>query len=210
MTLNVSVFVALVAVVGVSCASASAAVDGDQDVSPASYARWLAHNTTYGVMSTISHINGFPFGNIFSFADGPVNKSTGHLYFYASPIDASMVDFQWSKKGSFTVTQEDTGTCALDPEDPTCARLVFSGTMRNCTEAEKPFAREALFTRHPEMKDWSPTTFHHFEFLTMDLVQVWMVNHYGGAAIIDPKDYYSATPQKGNTVALKTMKLHHE
>lgn len=122
------------------------------DNSAAGFARWLAHNTTYGVVSTFSHNMPYPFGNIFSFADGPVNNASGHIYFYVSPLDASVQDIEVDSRCSLAVTQEDTGTCLLDPEDPTCARLVFLGHMRNITESEHDFAKEALFSRHPEMK----------------------------------------------------------
>ncbi|EGD82501.1 hypothetical protein PTSG_03149 [Salpingoeca rosetta] len=174
-----------------------AAVRDDGDA--ASFARWLVHNTTYGVMATNSRQFSYPFGNIFSFSDGPVNNASGHIYFYASPLDASVHDLQADPRCSLTVTQEDTGTCALDPEDPTCGRLTFMGRVYNVSSAEEPFAKEAMFSRHPEMKNWSPGGSHQFRFMALEIHQLWLVNHYGGAAIIDPADYYAAKPKPPST-----------
>lgn len=161
----------------------------------AGIARWLAHNTTYGVLSTFGHSMPFPFGNVVSYSDGPVNNASGHLYFYVSPLDASVQDLVVDSRCSLTMTQEDTGTCLLDPEDPTCARLVFMGNMRNITQSEHGFAKHALFSRHPEMKKWKPGGTHQFRFMTLDIERIWMVDHYGGAVHVSPEDYYAATPQ---------------
>lgn len=46
-------------------------------------------------------------------------------------------------------------TSILDPEDPRCARVIFSGEMVEITDSsELSFAMEALFERHPKMENW--------------------------------------------------------
>jgi hypothetical protein len=162
-------------------------------------ARWLAHKATYGVLSTTStQFGGVAFGNTQSFADGTVQNSTGHLFFYISNMDASIQDILVNPRCSFTLSEISTSYCeeqGLDPESPPCARLTFIGKYRNATEAEIPIARAAMFERHPIMRNWSTQgDFHNFHFTTMDLETIWLVDMYGGAAIISPQDYYSAQP----------------
>ena len=45
----------------------------------------------------------------------------------------------------------------IDPEDPTCAHVIFTGTMKllgSDDHSEAEFAKEALFSRHPAMEGW--------------------------------------------------------
>ena len=45
----------------------------------------------------------------------------------------------------------------IDPEDPTCAHVIFTGTMKllgSEDHDEAEFAKEALFSRHPAMEGW--------------------------------------------------------
>eukprot|EP00045_Choanoeca_perplexa_P013027 m.145148 g.145148 ORF g.145148 m.145148 type:complete len:196 (-) comp16215_c0_seq2:59-646(-) len=165
----------------------------------AGVARWLAHQSSYGVLSTTSTaFNGVAFGNPQSFADGTTDNSTGNLYFYVSALDQSMEDLLSNPRCSFTLTEAETSFCSsekYDPEDPRCARLTFVGTYRNVTEAERPHAQAALFQRHPAMKTWeSQGGFHNFHFTTIDLEVVWLIDMFGGATDVDVKQYYNATP----------------
>lgn len=68
------------------------------------------------------------------------------------------------------------GCTGQDPEMPTCARIMFTGTWRNCTQAEKPFALEALFERHPGMKNWPSS--HSWQTATIDIDSIWMLDLY--------------------------------
>jgi hypothetical protein len=161
-------------------------------------ARWMAHNLTYGVLSTMSQMyKGYPFGNPQSFVDGSADNGTGLLYFYVSDLDASMTDIKVDKRASFTLTEEfsnaycSTKSPPEDPEDPPCARLVFSGTMRNTTSVEQATAKANLFARHPGMSKWPAD--HSWHVVTMDFDQIWLIDWYGGASIISKADYLAAT-----------------
>lgn len=195
------------------CVSASATSDGRSPVPPvppdwskkAQTARWLVHEASYGVISTISlHLKGAPFGNVQSFADGTVDNSTGNIYFFASPFDTSWHDLAADSRCSFTISEQQTvgGWCSNhteDPEDPRCARLTLSGTMVdiNATAWGGP-VETALFSRHPEMKEWVNSGDHNFGFYQMDIANIWLVDFFGGAADISPKDYFLANPSRGS------------
>ena len=162
-------------------------------------ARWIAHNLGYGVLSTTStnpQYTGVAFGNPQSFVDGTTDDSTGHLWFYTTPLDSSSLDLAKDPKCSWTLSEQMLGNFCTkkgwDPEDPRCARLVFVGSMRNATTAEIPDAKNALFARHPEMKEWPGD--HSFQVTTMDISNIWLIDMFGGASSVDPKDYYSSKP----------------
>jgi len=160
-------------------------------------ARWMAHNLTYGVLSTDSlAYKGYAFGNPQSFVDGSETSSTGLLYFYVSDLDASMKDLVVDSTCSFTLTEEfSAGYCSsqdIDPEDPRCARLVFTGTMRNTTGAESDTAKANLFARHPGMKRWPSD--HSWKVVTLDFTHIWLIDFFGGASVISKADYLAASP----------------
>lgn len=168
-------------------------------------ARWMASTLTYGALSTLSTRSeasavGDPFSNPQSFADV---KGVPHIW--ASMLDASMVDL-FSAAGanpratlalseaSLAGTAESVGACTIghplgDPENPPCARLVFSGNMvkldANSTEGQA--AKDALFQRHPAFSSYPQT--HDFLPVKMQLDGIWLIDQYGGAAIIPPADY---------------------
>lgn len=163
-------------------------------------ARWLAHQSNYGFISTTSaqYDGGVAFGNVVSVVDGTTDNSTGHLYFYVTDLDATMVDVAKNPACSFTMSEEWIGAggnnCSshgLDPEDPTCTRLVLSGKLVqvNTTTEEYTFAKGALFARHPIMKSWPSG--HGWKIMTLAVEHIWMINFYGGAHDIDPKEYYA-------------------
>lgn len=168
-------------------------------------ARWMASTLKYGALSTLSTRSeastiGDPFGNPQSFAD--VN---GVPHIWASMLDASMVDL-FSAEGanpraslalseaSLAGTSESVKACTIgsplgDPENPPCARLVLSGNMvkLDVNTSEGAAAKEALFERHPAFASYPQS--HDFLPVKMDLDGIWLIDQFGGAAIIDPKDY---------------------
>jgi len=170
-------------------------VDPPSYTEPAKLARWLAHNLTYGVLSTSSVEFKTAFGNPQSFVDGSVANSTGLLYFYVSMLDASMKDLEVDKRASFTLTEEFSNeycsSAGIDPEDPRCARLVFSGTMRNTTGSESDNSKADLFERHPGMSKWPAD--HTWQVVTLDFTHIWLIDYFGGAKIISPQDYLAAS-----------------
>jgi hypothetical protein len=147
-------------------------------------ARWLAHANEYGTLSTTSvHLKGQAWGQTKSFADGSSNNSTGVLYFYDSDMDTSMKDVARNPHVAFSLSAAQLlGHCdvsTLDPENPRCARVVFSGKFVPVDDPdEKDFAHNALFDRHPEMASW-PTD-HDWKVHKIDLEEIWLIDIFGG------------------------------
>lgn len=161
----------------------------------AATARWLAHQLTWGAVGTISvHLNGAPFVQSKSFVDGTVTNSTGVIYMYDSTLDTSTQDALANPSVSFALTEAQmTGHCndkVRDPESPVCARVVFNGAYTLVEEGtdEQSFAKDALYERHPTMEQWP----HDFEVYKLVLTDIWLIDIYGGASVIDIDDYYSA------------------
>ncbi|GAB5358445.1 hypothetical protein AAMO2058_000458100 [Amorphochlora amoebiformis] len=159
-------------------------------------ARWVVHNATYGVLSTTSvHLNGTAFGNVQSFVDGDMSFSSGIPYFYVSEMDVSQEDIKANPKVSFTVSEVNVGYCAQqkwDPEDPRCAKVVLTGVMVTITGEEADKFKNAMFARHPAMKYW-PTS-HSWEIKKLNITDIWMLDFFGGASILDLDAYYKADP----------------
>jgi len=177
----------------------------------AATARWIVNKLDWGTLSTTSTRSdgskvGDAFGNPYSFADA----STGVPYFFASMLDASMIDIFGSSaakpRASFALSEAEItdpstitkqycsiGTYIGDPENPPCARLVISGTMvkLEANSTEDKSARAALFKRHPSFAQYPPG--HDFFVAKMEIDGVWLIDFYGGAAIIPPADYFNAT-----------------
>merc|ERR1711924_574897 len=172
-------------------------------------ARWMASTLTYGALSTLSTRTeastvGDPFANPQSFAD--VN---GVPHLWASMLDASMIDLfsadQASTRATLALseaslagTSEAVGACTIghplgDPENPPCARLVFSGNMvkLDVNSTEGAAAKDALFERHPAFASYPQT--HDFLPVKMELDGIWLIDKYGGAANIAPADYLAGS-----------------
>jgi len=169
-------------------------------------ARELVHGALWGSIASIStkpETKGFPFNNIVSFADGTMDASTGIPYLLVSPLDESISDLLIDPRISLSLTgtQLEDGkmyqNCSIadggDPESPPCTRLTLTGTFKNITgTSEAQIAEAALYSRHPLMKDWgpgNPHSLHDFFFAKIELKQVWLIDHYGGAARLPVKDY---------------------
>lgn len=145
----------------------------------AATARWVAHEASWGVLSTTSArqpLPGIAFGSTISFADGTFKNGTGHLWFYTTAMDASMIDIAADNNCTFSLSEKMVlGACLdIDAEDPRCARVVFLGTWRNTTAAEDHVARQALFERHPAMRTWPSD--HSFYTSTIDISTIWMLD----------------------------------
>mmetsp|Transcript_9795 Transcript_9795/g.18419 ORF Transcript_9795/g.18419 Transcript_9795/m.18419 type:complete len:313 (+) Transcript_9795:356-1294(+) len=183
----------------------------------AATARWLVHNTNWGTMSTISsrgQTNGKPFSNIASFSDGSPGQSTGKLYFLRSALDASMIDIQHNDAVSFAVSEVQTGYCQgqnFDAEDPRCARLSLSGRLKVVTSQDEiEIAKNAIFAKHPGMKGWysddkkgdDAMGDHDFKFWTLELEEIWLVDFFGGPALISLEAWNRGTDKEGVTAIL--------
>uniref|UniRef100_A0A3P8SAQ1 Cellular repressor of E1A-stimulated genes 2 n=1 Tax=Amphiprion percula TaxID=161767 RepID=A0A3P8SAQ1_AMPPE len=161
-------------------------------------ARYIAHYSDWGHLATIStldKIKGLPFGNIFSVSDGPLDNSTGVIYFYVTPMDNTVSDLKSNPYASLTFSEAEGEFCrqmAYDPEDPRCARLTLTGKMVEVAPEELTFAKEAMFSRHPVMAKWPVG--HKWFFMKLELIQVWLQDWFGGVSLIPLEDYFKATP----------------
>ncbi len=172
-------------------------------------ARWMARWLDYGHIATTSTRSqgtsvGTAFGNPYSFAD-----VDGQPYLYASDMDGSMVDLFVGNgtsappraRASFALSEAsvpgpELATCRIgaseysDPESPPCARLVLSGAVSKVVAGshEDARAKAALFARHPSFKNLPAS--HGFFVAKLELDGIWLIDMFGGAAIIDPTAYF--------------------
>ncbi|EFJ52334.1 hypothetical protein VOLCADRAFT_55820, partial [Volvox carteri f. nagariensis] len=150
-------------------------------------ARWLVHETTWGVLSTLDQDTGEPVGGVVSHSDGPRNSPRGRLFFYVTPMDELTQNVMAVASSSAAWGQPCGG---LDPEDPACARATLLGRMQPVAAEDREEAQAALFSRHPRMADWPAD--HHFKFFELQVEEVHLLDWYGGMAIISGEDYYAA------------------
>ncbi|XP_034550445.1 protein CREG2 [Notolabrus celidotus] len=161
-------------------------------------ARYIAHSSDWGHLATIStqdKIKGIPFGNIFSVSDGPLDNSTGVIYFYVTPMDYTVTDLKNNPYASLTFSEAEGEFCrqmVYDPEDPRCARLTLTGKMVEVAPEDLAFAKEAMFSRHPVMAKWPVG--HKWFFMRLELIQIWLQDWVGGVSLIPLEDYFKATP----------------
>jgi hypothetical protein len=172
-------------------------------------ARWMVHSLEFGVLSTISTRfpdGNTPFGNIYSFVDGPCDSSTGIPYFYSTALDQTNIDIQSNPKASFSLTEASLpSVCSVkhglkscstlgkygDPENPMCARLTLTGTLVEVPADSDEFktAQSALFQRHPSMVTWPAN--HKWIILKLIIDDIWFIDYFGGATIMSVDQYYS-------------------
>ncbi|RDX88120.1 Protein CREG2, partial [Mucuna pruriens] len=174
----------------------------DPDDAAAS-ARWLVSLNFWGVLkythtlstalifTTISiDLGGAPFGNVVSFSDGLPNEGTGIPYFYLTTLDPTARNALKDEKASFTVSEYPLGTCGnTDPMNPTCSKISLTGKLKLVDEKseEAEFARNVLFSKHPEMKDWPED--HNFQVFKLEIENIFLVNWFGGAKPLTVEQY---------------------
>ena len=179
-------------------------------------ARWMVHSLDYGILSTIStrfpndesKQQPTPFGNIYSFVDGPCESSTGTPYFYSTALDQTYIDMKSNNRASLTLTEASlpsvcsvqhglkscsprTGNKYGDPENPLCARLTLTGTLVEVPKSSNEFEtmREALFQRHSSMSYWPSD--HHWRILKLEIHDIWFIDYFGGATLMSVDDYFA-------------------
>ncbi len=170
-------------------------------------------------MSTIStRLTGskpVPFGNVYSFVDGSCTNATGTPYLYGAFMDQSFKDVLSNPTVSLTLSEagfsslqtscwnsQPKSTAASfracrvaphvagDPENPVCARLVLTGQFEilKANTPEWTWAVDAFFQRHPSMSEWPED--HDWHVGAIRLQDVWLLDYFGGATILDVSDYY--------------------
>jgi len=161
-------------------------------------ARYIMHNVEWTSMSTISThepIVGYPFVNVFSVSDGPVDNSTGIPYFFITEMEISMQDLKKDPRASITMSLVQTGYCAekgYDPESPLCAHVIYTGEIARIEDpVEAAFAKEALFSRHPQMSTWPAD--HGWYFARLNIENIYVLDFFGGIKTADLDEYYSTT-----------------
>lgn len=176
----------------------------DKDLS----ARWMSHTLDWGVLSTRSSRldDSPPFGNVYSFIDGPCEESTGIPYFYGSAMDQSFKDLCMDDAASFTLSEAslpftcggvNLDGCKIsamggDPENPLCARLTMTGKLVEIEEGSEEFKKVQswLFQRHPAMASWPAN--HGWVIGKLVVDDIWFIDYFGGAVIMNVDDYFEA------------------
>jgi hypothetical protein len=192
-------------------------------------ARWMVHSLNWGVLSTVSsrlvdEINNqaIPFGNPYSFVDGPCRKSTGTPYFYGAYMDQSFKDSLINANAAFTLSEASLPSVCLDrssskstatsnspfkrkdcqigvnygdPENPLCARLALTGKLVEVIDAdEKEFALDVVFERQDSMKGWPQN--HKWVVGKLIVRDIWLVDFFWGAGILDLDKYFVSNNQE--------------
>jgi hypothetical protein len=187
-------------------------------------ARWMVHSLDWGVLATISSrlpsdvedpttrsssSSPIPFGNVYSFVDGTCDKATGVPYLFGTYMDQSFIDSTYNQMVSLTLSEaslssvctnkDGLAACTLgtkygDPENPVCARLTLTGLLVVLEEdsEEYTFAQGALFERHSTMEGWPRD--HNWVIAKIDIRDIWLIDFFGGASIVEPASYFAAAP----------------
>jgi len=164
----------------------------------AKMARYLVHYSNYTNIATISTregLEGKPFVNIVSMADGMLGQSsTGTPYFFMTDMAMSGHDMLADPRMSIALSLMQGGYCSeheLDAQDPRCARTILSGERVKLEKgsAEETNARKIMFARHPAMASWPES--HGFYFCKLAVANVIVLDWFGGAVNVDVDEYFN-------------------
>lgn len=167
----------------------------------AKMARYLVHKAEWvsmGSLSTVDTIRGYPMVNIIAVADSARGeKSTGTLYFYLTMLDYTAQDLSKDNRLTVLLSQDQDLYCSkhgVDPMEPTCARIMISGRALKLEDGTDDFnfGKNAMFSRHPAAKKWLDT--HNFFLCKLDIVQIAVLDFYGGPHYVTVDEYMTADP----------------
>ncbi|XP_058467608.1 protein CREG1 [Malaya genurostris] len=167
----------------------------------AKMARYLVHKAEWvsmGSLSTVEAIKGYPMVNIIAAADSARGeKSTGTLFFYLTMLDYTAQDLSKDNRLTVLLSMDQDLDCSkrgVDPMEPTCARIMISGRALKVQEEteEFTFGTNAMFSRHPAAKHWLDT--HNFFLCKLDIVQIAVLDYYGGPHYVTVEEYKNADP----------------
>ncbi|XP_058115585.1 uncharacterized protein LOC131258343 isoform X2 [Magnolia sinica] len=133
-------------------------------------ARWLVSHNSWGVLR-----------NVVSFSDGLPGGGRGIPYFYLTALDPTPRNALKDARSSLTISEFPIGSCGrTDPENPTCAKLTLTGKLKlvDIKSKEAEFAKNALFSKHAEMKGWPND--HNFQFFKLDIENLFLIDWFGG------------------------------
>lgn len=180
----------------------------------AKMARYLVHKAEWvsmGSLSTVEAIKGYPMVNIIAAADSARGaKSTGTLYFYLTMLDYTAQDLSKDNRLTVLLSMDQDLDCSkrgIDPMEPTCARIMISGRAVKLEEGtdEFTFGKNAMFSRHPAAKHWLDT--HNFFLCKLDIVQIAVLDYYGGPHYVTVEEYMKADPDTRVANAQPFLKL---
>lgn len=163
----------------------------------AQMARWLVHNmewTAMGTISTLPNIAGFPMVNVIAMADSEKGaKSTGNIYFYLTMLDFTAQDLSKNNQLTTLFSMDQNLLCSkqnIDPMEPTCARVMFSGEALRVAKdsAEFDFATKAMVSHHPASVNWLDT--HNFFLCKLNISLITVLDFYGGPHFVNIDDYF--------------------
>ena len=116
----------------------------------------------------------------------------------------STFSFYSPKALSSVCPNEALDACSLgpsgDPENPMCARLTLTGKLVALDDdsEEHEFAKKAFFERHPAMANWPQG--HGWVIAKIVIQDIWLIDFFGGATVLDPKDYFAASFSGDDTI----------
>jgi len=187
----------------------------------AAVARYVVHKSEWASIATVStskSIPGFPMVNIKSVADSARDEpSTGVIYFYLTNLDFTGQDLLKSNKLTAMFTDDQDLSCTkrnVDPMEPTCARVMISGSAvkLDVNSDEYKFANRAFLSRHPAAKNWIAE--HSFYLCKLDILQIVIIDFYGGANYVTPEDYYNVNKTSNgfldHQISTNTMQLRDD
>lgn len=165
----------------------------------AKMARWLVHNsewTSMGTISTVPSIIGFPMVNVVAIADSDIDaRSTGQVYFYLTMLDLTAKDLSKQNKLTALISMDQSLYCKqrhIDPMEPTCARVMFTGEALRIPKDSDEFAfgTAAMLSHHPASANWVAT--HDFFLCKLNITSIVVLDFYGGANFVKVDDYLKA------------------
>ena len=157
----------------------------------AKVARWLVHSSRWGTLATKSlHFLGSPYGSTISFSDGDGDQASGRIFMYLTKMDPAAQDIAASSVASFALTEMPLGVCnKVCAEDPTCARIILTGSVKVVTGSDIDMARKFLFSKHPAMAKWPAE--HGFRVYELQIQEIFFLDMYGGAKPLTVEEYFS-------------------
>eukprot|EP00924_Labyrinthula_sp_SR-Ha-C_P014983 maker-scaffold_9-snap-gene-4.12-mRNA-1 protein AED:0.04 eAED:0.04 QI:386/1/1/1/0/0.2/5/106/212 len=167
----------------------------------AEFARWLVSEGEWGIIATSGETRSkdrnfaAPFSNVVSFTE-----SNGVPVFYLTKLDPTGLDLEISNYAAFTIAEKSlSGRCKLSvAEEPICAKLTISGTISPMDKNDEKYSEyeKLLVNKFPQMRLWPSD--HGFQVYTMEVMDLFLIDFYGGAPQISVEDYFKANLERYN------------
>jgi len=154
-------------------------------------ARWLVKESLWGTLSWLEDETASAMVTSFGETDG-------RLFFYL-PVNIPQFKAALTlSEAALDTSQFEGAKCGpdgdLDPEDPRCAKLTISGTMKPVDDDKYKFGLDTLYAKHPQMESWPAD--HGFVVYEMHIDDLWMIANYGGGGSFSATDFLASDPQQ--------------